>query len=96
MSDYCRRKAEEAALSKWADCPDFDWSRPRMRPMRIGAATKPPPPPRERELTEALQRTKAALHLLQPALNVMARECLADIIAREIDLVLSTQEQASA
>lgn len=40
------------------------------------------------ELVEALESTRAALRILQPALNVMARECLDDIIAREIDAAL--------
>lgn len=92
MGEYCRRKAEEAALAKWADCPDFsDWSRSRsLRPMPIQPVSKPPTA-RERELAEALEKTRAALRLLQPALNVMARECLDDIIAREIDAALSPE-----
>lgn len=90
MSEYCRRKAEEAALAKWADLPDFrDWKRgEKMRPMPIGDVTKPPTA-RERELIAALERTRAALRLLQPALNVMASECLGDIIAREIEPLLA-------
>lgn len=89
MSEYCRRKAEEAALAKWGDLPCFDdWERRKVRPMPMGAVSKPPTA-RERELTEALTRTEAALRLLQPALNVMARECLDDIIAREITSVLT-------
>jgi len=83
---YTRRKIEEAAIAKWDSCPRFDdWDhRDKMRPMPIGAASKPRTA-REQELIDALKRTRAALVLLQPALNVMARECLADIIAREIE-----------
>lgn len=47
-------------------------------------------------LLQALERTKAALVLLSPALNVMARECLADIIAREIDATLSQHKRGGA
>jgi hypothetical protein len=36
-------------------------------------------------LRTALERTHAALRLLQPALNVMARECLDDIIKDQIE-----------
>ena len=42
-------------------------------------------------LREALVRTRAALRLLQPALNAMARECLDDIIAREIDATIGPE-----
>lgn len=94
MGDYCRRKAEEAALKKWGDLPCFDdWDRRKMRPMPIGAAPKPPTS-RERDLTEALERTRAALRLLQPALNIMARMCVDDIIAREIDAPLAAHQGA--
>lgn len=89
MSEYCRHKAEGAALRKWADVPDFtDWRTRKVRPMPMQKAEMPPTA-RERDLIDALKRTEAALRLLQPALNVMARECLDDIIAREIEPALT-------
>lgn len=42
-------------------------------------------------LRTALLRTRDALRLLQPALNTMARDCLDDIIADNIDAALSRQ-----
>lgn len=42
-------------------------------------------------LRKALKSTRAALRLLQPALNVMARECLDDIIEREIDAAIGKE-----
>ena len=96
MGGYNRRRMEEAAIAKWDGIPSFtDWECKKIRPMAEKPKRKPPTA-RERELIEALERTKAALVLLSPALNTMARECLADIVAREIDATLSQHKRGGA